>query len=111
MKKYYSLCSAFILAVFSASVFAETETKSYVVNQKDKKFSEEKLKIKVGDSIDFKNDDPWFHNVFSLSDVQNFDLGSYPKGQFKTVTFNKEGKLDVECAIHPQMHMVVEVTK
>lgn len=111
MKKYYSLCSVFILLTLSVSAFAATEAKSYTVSQKDKKFSEDTLKIKIGDSIDFKNEDPWFHNVFSLSDVQNFDLGSYPKGQFKTVVFNKEGKLDVECAIHPQMHMVIEVTK
>jgi plastocyanin len=38
-----------------------------------------------------------------------FDLGSYPQGQSKSVTFDKAGKVEVECAIHPQMKMTVEV--
>jgi plastocyanin len=86
----------------------------YVVDQKDKSFvykgaKVETLKLRVGDVIQFRNMDPYFHNVFSLSDVQMFDLGSYPQGQSKSVKFSKAGKIDVECAIHPQMHMVVEV--
>ena len=84
------------------------------VTQTDKTFKMngskvEKLTIKVGDSIKFKNEDPWFHNVFSLSDTKTFDLGSYPKGQSKTVVFDKAGPVDVECAIHPQMQLHLEV--
>jgi plastocyanin len=86
----------------------------YTVEQKDKTFvynavKAETLKVKVGDVIQFKNMDPYFHNVFSLSDAKLFDLGSYPQGQSKSVTFDKAGKVEVECAIHPQMKMTVEV--
>jgi len=86
----------------------------YLVEQKGKEFiyKGEKittLKIKVGDVVEFKNDDPYFHNVFSLSDVKLFDLGSYPQGKSKTVKFDKPGKVEIECAIHPQMHMTIEV--
>jgi len=86
----------------------------YLVEQKDKQFvykgaKIETLKLKVGDVVEFKNMDPYFHNVFSLSDVQTFDLGSYPQGQSKSIKFDKPGKIEVECAIHPQMHMNVEV--
>jgi plastocyanin len=86
----------------------------FVIDQKDKTFlykddKIETLKIKVGDTVRFRNMDPYFHNVFSLSDAQIFDLGSYPRGQSKAVKFLKPGKVLVECAIHPQMHMVVEV--
>jgi plastocyanin len=83
----------------------------HVVSQKNKAFSVEKLKIKVGDSVSFRNDDPFFHNIFSLSDVQTFDLGSYPQGQARKTTFAKPGKVEVECAIHPNMKMEIEVTK
>jgi plastocyanin len=38
-----------------------------------------------------------------------FDLGSYPAGQSRSVTFEKAGKVQVECAIHPMMRMVIEV--
>ncbi len=69
------------------------------------------LKIKVGDVISFSNEDPFFHNIFSLSDVQSFDLGSYPKGQTRKVTFDKPGTIEVECSIHANMQLKVEVTK
>ena len=64
----------------------------------------------MGDSINFRNEDPYFHNVFSLSDAKTFDLGSYPQGQSKKVTFDKPGTVEVECAIHPNMKLVVEVS-
>ena len=84
------------------------------VDQKDKAFTINgakvtSLKIKVGDVISFKNLDPYFHNVFSLSDAKLFDLGSFPQGQSRSVTFDKAGKVEVECAIHPQMKLTVEV--
>lgn len=69
----------------------------------------EKLTIKAGDTIRFLNGDPWFHNIFSLSDLKTFDLGSYPKGQSKSVTFEKPGQADIECAIHPSMLLKLEV--
>jgi plastocyanin len=95
------------LLPFCGSAQAQEQT----VGQKNKAFTVQKLKVKVGDSVGFRNDDPYFHNIFSLSPAQSFDLGSYPQGQTRKVTFNKEGKIDVECAIHPQMKMVIEVAK
>jgi plastocyanin len=83
----------------------------YQVDQKDKQFSKKAMKIKVGDVIEFRNSDPFAHNIFSLSDSKSFDLGSYPQGQSKKVTFDKPGKVEVECSIHPSMQMEVEVEK
>jgi plastocyanin len=81
------------------------------VGQKDKQFSVSSLKIKAGDTVNFVNQDPFFHNVFSLSDAKTFDLGSYPQGQGRKMTFNEPGVVEVECAIHSQMKLVIEVTK
>jgi plastocyanin len=106
-KTLYYASSILILLTLNIPVQAETLT----VLQKDKQFVPVTLKIKVGDSVNFRNEDPFYHNVFSLSDTKSFDLGSFPKGQFKTVVFNKAGKVDVECAIHPDMHLVIEVAK
>ncbi len=83
----------------------------FEVLQKDKKFSQSGLTVKVGDSVNFKNEDPFFHNVFSLSDVKTFDLGSFPQGQSKKVIFDKPGTVEVECAIHPSMKINIEVRK
>ena len=75
----------------------------YTINQTDKQFSEKTLYIKVGDSVNFVNNDPFFHNVYSLSETRQFDLGFYRTGLGKSVTFDKAGKVEVECAIHPNM--------
>ena len=106
-KRLIVLCA---MAAISISVAAQ----EYEVDQKNKTFvmdssKVENLTIQVGDKIHFKNLDPWFHNIFSLSDVKTFDLGSYPQGEYRSVTFNKPGEVEVECAIHPQMYMVVKV--
>lgn len=106
-KTLYCVSSILILLTLTNLVQAATLT----VLQKDKQFVPVTLQIKVGDSVNFMNEDPFYHNVFSLSDAKNFDLGSFPKGQFKTVVFNKAGKVNVECAIHPDMHLEIEVTK
>ena len=83
----------------------------HVVSQNAKAFSIAALKAKVGDTISFRNEDPFVHNIFSLSDVQSFDLGTFAKGESRQVKLEKPGKLEVECAVHPEMKLVVEVAK
>ena len=90
---------------------ASARTAEYEIGQKGKKFSQKELTVKVGDTVSFKNDDPFFHNIFSLSDTKTFDLGSFPQGQSKKVTFDKAGTVEVECAIHPEMKVTIEVKK
>ncbi len=88
---------------------ALTMAADYTVAQKGKAFSQASLNIKVGDKVAFRNDDPFAHNVFSLSDPMQFDLGTYPQGQAKSVTFAKAGMYEVECAIHPEMKLIINV--
>jgi plastocyanin len=88
----------------SASFAAEFE-----VGQVNKAFTKSSLTIKVGDKVKFINGDDIFHNVFSLSDAKMFDLGSFPKGDSRTVAFEEAGTIQVECAIHPDMQMTIEV--
>lgn len=83
----------------------------HTVEQKNKAFSVKSLKVKVGDTVNFKNMDAFNHNIFSLSDVKSFDLGSYPQGQARSVVMDKPGNVEVECSIHPDMKMVIEVSK
>lgn len=79
------------------------------VGQKDQQFTKTSVTVKVGDIVKFVNNDDIFHNVFSLSDAKLFDLGSYPKGEFRDVVFDVKGVVEVECAIHPDMKMTVNV--
>lgn len=85
------------------------QVREHVVNQKGKSFLPKRLVVKAGDSVRFMNDDPFAHNVFSLSDPKSFDLGSYGQGQGKSVVLDKPGTVEVECAVHPDMKMTVEV--
>ena len=104
MKKL--LPSIFVLFFGTGSVIAQ---ESHEVGQKDKAFTVSELTVKKGDKVKFINLDPFFHNVFSLSDAALFDLGSFPENEYKEVTFEEAGEVEVECAIHPNMRMVIKV--
>lgn len=105
--------SVTILAAVAALAVAGSAAASgeHVIGQKNKAFTTQKIKAKVGEKLVFKNDDAFAHNIMSLSDAQSFDLGTFGQGQARTVTLAKDGTLEIECAIHPEMKMVVEVTK
>ena len=90
---------------------ASAHAADHVVDQKNKEFSAKQLNIKVGDSVKFQNSDSVAHNLFSLSDAKTFDVGTFTTGQARDVKFDKAGKVEVECAIHPTMKMTVEVDK
>jgi plastocyanin len=96
------------IAALAAASAAATQIE---ISQKDRKFSTAAVTAKVGDTLVFKNQDPFFHNIFSLSDVQSFDLGSFPQGEARKVELKKEGTVEVECAIHPDMKLTVKVGK
>jgi plastocyanin len=98
---------AVLLAVMCGAGTAAAE--EHVVAQKNKAFSMKKLTVKVGDSVKFVNEDSFAHNVFSLSAIKSFDLGSFGTGGTKSVTFDKPGKVEVECAVHPDMRLDIEV--
>ena len=83
----------------------------YVVGQKNKSFSVSTVQAKVGDEVLFRNDEAVFHNIFSLTSGLSFDLGAYGPGNSKKVTLEQAGKIEVECAIHPRMKMVIEVSR
>jgi len=67
------------------------------------------LAITRGSTVDFPNDDPIFHNVFSLSSAATFDLRRYPLGQSRSQTFAKAGIVKVYCNIHSHMSATILV--
>ena len=105
MRTTFIRAALLVLAAGAAPAFAS----EHVVSQKSKAFSVRKISVNAGDSVRFVNDDPFAHNVFSLSDVKSFDLGSYGQGLAKSVLMDKSGIVDVECAVHPDMKLTIEV--
>jgi plastocyanin len=77
--------------------------------QRDEMFEPHVLAVLRGSTVDFPNGDEVFHNVFSLSSAKTFDLGRYPKGTSRSLTFEKPGRVDVFCHIHSDMSAIVLV--
>jgi hypothetical protein len=77
--------------------------------QKHKSFIPHLLVVEAGSAVDFPNEDPFFHNVFSLFDGKRFDLGLYEAGKTRTVIFDRPGICYIFCNIHPEMSAVVVV--
>jgi plastocyanin len=80
------------------------------LDQKGARFDPDLVIVPVGSTVEFPNSDPIFHNVFSLSKAQPFDLGYYPQGQRRTVKFNNPGVVQVYCHIHANMYAAIVVT-
>ena len=79
----------------------------YRLVQKNKMFSPHVLVVPVGATVNFPNEDPFFHNVFSLFDGKRFDLGLYEAGTSKDLRFERPGISYLFCNIHPEMSAVV----
>jgi plastocyanin len=82
---------------------------TFTLTQKDKTFRPQILAVPTGSTVDFPNQDAIFHNVFSLSFPQPFDLGLYRAGSTRSRTFTQPGEYRVFCNIHPQMTAVIHV--
>lgn len=74
-----------------------------VIEQIGKKFVPPWAVVQRGTVISFPNRDNIYHNVFSLSSGNSFDLGLYSGGEAKSHTFNDPGEVEIYCNIHPQM--------
>ena len=77
--------------------------------QENLQFLPDFLVVPRGSTVSFPNSDPVFHNVFSFSKAREFDLGYYPAGQTRKVTFNHAGVVQVYCHLHSQMNAAILV--
>ena len=79
------------------------------LTQKNRRFDPEIVVVPLGSTVSFPNEDPIFHNVFSLSRSKQFDLGYYPAGETRSVRFEKAGIVQIYCHIHPDMSAAIVV--
>jgi plastocyanin len=99
MKKLVLVSLLATSALFSAT---------HVIDQKGKTFIPHAINAAVGDTITFKNSDPFAHNAYTDNAANEFDIGMQAPGKDVSVTVKGAGKFNVECAIHP--NMLLEVT-
>lgn len=96
--------------IFLDSTALPAKPQRVSMNQTQRRFDPEIVAVPAGSTVSFPNSDPIFHNVFSLSKTKTFDLGNYPAGESRSVTFAKPGLVQVHCHLHPNMTAAILVT-
>lgn len=91
----------------AGSAIHSTSKQKKVITQRNKRFAPHIVAVETGSEVDFPNEDPFFHNVFSIYNGKRFDLGLYASGETRPVNFNRVGISYIFCNIHPQMSAVV----
>jgi plastocyanin len=101
--------------VYLKGAVAGSAPAGYVANpeitQRDTAFAPSTVALRVGGTVSFPNRDPFFHNVFSYSSANRFDLGRYPEGESKQVVFDEPGVVEVFCEVHDFMRGAIVVTE
>jgi plastocyanin len=68
------------------------------------------LKVKVGSTIEWSNEDPVEHNVTSASGPVKFASKNFGEGGTFKITVTKPGVIDYRCTLHPAtMNGAIEV--
>jgi plastocyanin len=85
------------------------KSKKAVMDQREMKFLPRVLPVLIGATVEFPNHDTVWHNVYSKGGAKDFDLGLYPPGQSRSVTFDKPGVDRILCNAHPNMEAFIVV--
>jgi plastocyanin len=80
------------------------------VSMKANKFIPEKITGKVGQTVEWKNDDPYPHNVVATKG-ENFQSDNFGGGGTYKYKLDKAGKISYVCTIHSGMVGTITVTK
>jgi plastocyanin len=80
-----------------------------IVTQRDKTFLPHVLAVPIGTSVQFRNDDRIYHNVFSIAKPNEFDAGIRATGATFTKVFNHPGAVELLCNIHSTMNAYIFV--
>jgi plastocyanin len=86
-----------------------TYAKELVVGHKGKLFSPGTLTVKLGDALLFQNDDSVTHHIYSRTKGQEFTLEPLHSRKSAKQAFSSKGRVDVRCAMHRAMRLVVTV--
>ena len=98
-----------VIYLQTAQVPAGTVPRGGRIEQSNEQFAPHVLPVLRGATVEFPNMDDVFHNVFSLSSAKDLDLGRYPRGSSRAVTFDRAGVVQLFCHIHSNMSAVILV--
>lgn len=85
-----------------------------VMDQKGLVFAPHIMAVQQGTTVDFQNSDTVQHNVFwsaiGTDKKAGHNLGTWPKGEKRSFTFDKPGAVPLLCNVHPEMAAYVVVS-
>jgi plastocyanin len=102
-----TLFLAVLFSAFSALSSAKSQSKVYTVDIDAVQFSPATLEVKAGDTVIWKNKDPFPHNV--TAENQSFRSGDIQSGQSWKFRAGKKGVFPYVCTLHPNMKAVLIV--
>ena len=88
---------------------AKRNASTFTMTTRSKTFLPHVVAVPAGSTVNFPNEDPIAHNLFSLTPGNTFDLGLYRKGPGKPHKFDAPGVVNIYCNVHPNMSAVVHV--
>ncbi len=100
-----------VISGIEGKTFTDIPTKEVELDQHGCMYTPRVVGARVGQKVTFINSDPVFHNVRSITAVnQRFNMAMPTKGQRETKIFNKpETFLQAKCSVHPWMGAYVAV--
>ena len=74
-----------------------------VIVEAHHQFAPRVLAVAAGTSVEFRNEDQIYHNCFSVSPTQKFDIGKCAPNTSRKVRFKRAGEVRLFCEIDPAM--------
>jgi len=99
----------FLLPALAMPALALAAAATVDVIQSGRAFSIDRITVARGTIVRFLNRDEFIHHISVDTDRFKFDSGEQPPGEAVQVPFTVSGTFPVTCAIHPKMHLIVEV--
>lgn len=85
-----------------------------LMDQKGLVFNPHIMVVQQGGTVDFLNSDTVAHNVFwtavGTDKKAGHNLGTWPKGEKRSYTFDKAGVVPLLCNVHPDMGAFIVVS-
>jgi plastocyanin len=99
---------AIVYLVPKAGAARTTETKAQIA-MNGRAFVPRVRLVTPGSTVEFPNQDPFSHNIFSTAAGGAFDVGTYGSGIARGTQFRKAGIFPIYCNIHAKMSGYVVV--
>ena len=109
VKKGTGRAQGAVVSITEVSGSYSAPSHAVTMDQRDKEFLPHVLAVMKGTTVRFSNSDPFFHNVFSSSRVQTFNVSQEKKGDFTDLKFDHAGIVPIKCHIHASMKAYIVV--